>query len=421
MRVAFFVWAFPKLSETFVLNQVTGLIDRGCEVDIYADEREPEGASHPSIQHYDLLKRTLYPMPPRDRPRRLLRATWELTARFKPATPRLLRASLWPGHGHRPFNSRVFYDGLRFLDKPAYDIAHFQFGYAALAALPLLTHRVIQGRIVVSLRGADLFRSFEDDPKGRARLIQLTDLWLPVSHTLQAKIIALGAPPERVEVHRSGIMLDRFPFEPRVRAPGEPTRIVSVGRFVPKKGFHHAIEAVARLVAAGHPITYTLIGSGRQQRLLERQIATLGLQKHVQLLESQPHDKIIAILRGMHCLLAPSVTAPDGDQEGIPNVLKEAMAMGIPVVSTHHSGIPELVQHGVSGYLAREGDSEALTQELIRIITEPERWQAMGEAGRRRVEAEFNSEQLNDRLVALYRNLKSAPPDALASRDDATQ
>ena len=421
VRVACLVEAFPKLSETFVLNQITGLIDRGHEVDVYPTYREEAGATHPSIQRYDLLNRTHYPQAPRNRLHRIFRAVWEATGRFKQDTPRLVHAALWPGHGQRPLNSKVFYDGLRFLGQTPYDIAHFQFGSVALTALPLLAHGLIRGHVVVSLRGADLFLSFENDPQGRERLIRLTDLFLPVSDTLRARIIAMGAPPERVEVHHSGIVLERFPFEPRTRVAGEPTRIASVGRFVPKKGFQHAIEALARVAAAGHDITYHLIGSGRLQADLERQIAQLGLQNRVWMLGAQPHDKIIAILRGMHILLTPSVTAPNGDQEGIPNVLKEAMAMGMPVVSTRHSGIPELVEHGVSGYLAAEGDAEALAQELARMIAEPERWRAMGKAGRQRVESEFNSQRLNDRLVTLYQSLRSGRLSSIERRGSRTR
>jgi colanic acid/amylovoran biosynthesis glycosyltransferase len=136
---------------------------------------------------------------------------------------------------------------------------------------------------------------------------------------------------------------------------------------------------------------------------------------------AQSHDKIIAILRGMHILLTPSVTAPNGDQEGIPNVLKEAMAMGMPVVSTRHSGIPELVEDGVSGYLAAEGDAEALAQELARMIAHPERWGAMGKAGRQRVESEFNSQRLNDRLVTLYQNLRNGPLSSIERPGSTTR
>ncbi|HEY6104105.1 MAG TPA: glycosyltransferase, partial [bacterium] len=112
--------------------------------------------------------------------------------------------------------------------------------------------------------------------------------------------------------------------------------------------------------------------------------------------------EIRRLLEGAHILLAPSVTAQDGDQEGIPNVVKEAMATGMPVVSTRHSGIPELVQDAVSGFLVAERDVDALAERLVFLIDHPETWPEMGRAGRRKVEADFDVEHMHDRLIALY-------------------
>jgi colanic acid/amylovoran biosynthesis glycosyltransferase len=406
MRVAYFVRVFPKLSETFVLNQITGVIDRGHDVSIFAFDRDESGASHPSIARHQLLKKTRYLSPHSAAGRMFTRSLWELIGGLTQRTPRLIHALLKPGMGYRWLNPTVFYSALPFLRGPIHDIAHFQFGYVAMPLLPLIRHRVIQGRIVVSLRGNDLFKVLRGNAQASTAMIRSVDLFLPVSNSLRDGIIALGAPAARVRVLHSGIRLDQFAFQPRSRAPHEPIRIVSVGRLVPKKGFDQAIEAVASLIRSGHNVFYNIIGSGRLQPELEQKIAELALGDRIQLLGSQPHEKVVEIMQSRHILLAPSVTAPDGDQEGIPNVLKEAMAMGMPVVSTRHSGIPELVEHGISGYLAPEGDVPALTTELGRLINQSERWGSMGAAGRKRVELEFDSTRLNDELLGIYEQLR---------------
>jgi colanic acid/amylovoran biosynthesis glycosyltransferase len=131
-------------------------------------------------------------------------------------------------------------------------------------------------------------------------------------------------------------------------------------------------------------------------------IDELDLGEQVKLVGPKSQEEVIALLQDAHLFVTPSVTAASGDQEGIPNVLKEAMAMGIPVVSTRHSGIPELVQDGVSGLLAPERDSEALAERLACLIDHPEKWAAMGRAGRQHVESEFDSDKLNKELVDLY-------------------
>jgi colanic acid/amylovoran biosynthesis glycosyltransferase len=103
--------------------------------------------------------------------------------------------------------------------------------------------------------------------------------------------------------------------------------------------------------------------------------------------------------------MAPSVTAADGDQEGIPNVIKEAMAMGIPVLATRHSGIPELVEEGLSGFLVSERDTDALTDRLIHLIDHPEIWPEMGKAGRDYVKKHYDINKLNDRMVEIFQSL----------------
>jgi colanic acid/amylovoran biosynthesis glycosyltransferase len=104
-------------------------------------------------------------------------------------------------------------------------------------------------------------------------------------------------------------------------------------------------------------------------------------------------------------LVAASVTAADGDEEGIPNVLKEAMASGMPVVGTRHAGIPELVEDGISGWLVPERDVAALAAALARLAAEPERWASMGRAGRAKVEREYDIHRLNDRFAGMLETL----------------
>ena len=107
-------------------------------------------------------------------------------------------------------------------------------------------------------------------------------------------------------------------------------------------------------------------------------------------------------LKEAHVLVVPSITAADGDQEGIPVVLMEAMAMGLPVVATRHSGIPELVRDGASGYLVPEKDIEALYRKLKSMLEHPDHWTGMGKQGRACVEQHYNVAILNRRLISIY-------------------
>ena len=167
----------------------------------------------------------------------------------------------------------------------------------------------------------------------------------------------------------------------------------------------YGIEAVERVIGKYPDIEYRIIGDGPMRRELESLIAALNLGERVKMLGWRDQDEVLECMKDSDILLAPSVTGKNGDQEGIPVVLMEAMAMGLPVLSTFHSGIPELVQDGVTGFLVPERDVDALVERLANLLENPEQQLEMGIAGRRRVEEHYNICRLNERLISLYEQL----------------
>ena len=182
--------------------------------------------------------------------------------------------------------------------------------------------------------------------------------------------------------------------------------MITIGRLVEKKGIEYAIRAVARL-ARQRPVEYLVVGDGPLRSSLQELVDSLGAGGTIQLVGWKLQDELIELLDRSHLLLAPSVTAADGDADAPVNTLKEGMAMGLPTVGTWHGGIPELVRDGVSGFLVPERDADALFEKLLYLVDRPQEWEAMGRAGRQDVEATYNMEVLNDELVALYRSLMS--------------
>jgi colanic acid/amylovoran biosynthesis glycosyltransferase len=152
-------------------------------------------------------------------------------------------------------------------------------------------------------------------------------------------------------------------------------------------------------------VRYDILGEGPLRPALEQLVRELGLGERVTLHGARDQDEVLEMLRRSHLALAPSVTSRDDDQEGIPVSLMEAMAIGLPVVSTFHSGIPELVHDGVSGRLVPERDVDALAGALEPLVDHPETWPAMGREGRRHVVENFNLRTLNDRLVEIFRGV----------------
>jgi colanic acid/amylovoran biosynthesis glycosyltransferase len=407
MKIAFVVGPFPKTSETFILNQMTGLLDRGHDLDIYASERQPFDALHGDMIRYGLIERTVF-----------LREGAKSTA-MRCAHVLARAALLLPRTGMRPylrllrarpkvpFPLRHAHE-MQKLGCRSYDIIHCQFGTIGSRIQVLRELGAISGRLVVSFRGFDATRKVNQG-LDYSELFRKGDLFLPVCDSIARLLIHLGCPREKIRVHRSGISLKAFPYSGRYRMKGEPTRLVSVARLTEKKGLRFAVDAVAEAVRQGRRISYSIIGDGEEREALERQIARLGLDGHISLLGWRSREEVVGILGGSHILVAPSITASTGDQEGIPNALKEGMAMGLPVLSTVHGGIPELVQDGVSGFLVPEGDARALAEKLCLLAESPGLWQKMGQSGRARIEAEYDTDVLNDRLVGLYGNLLTTP------------
>jgi colanic acid/amylovoran biosynthesis glycosyltransferase len=292
-----------------------------------------------------------------------------------------------------------------------YDVIHAHFGPNGVLGMALRELGIIEGRLSTVFHGFDMtevLRLF--GRRHYARLFARGDLFLPISERWRERLIGLGAPAERTRVHRMGIDVEGF------RPPGErpgrgPLRLLSVSRLVEKKGFEHAIAAVARLPRA-IDLRYRIVGSGPLEPRLRRLAVRLGVADRVELAGALDHQDVREAMREADLFLAPSVTARNGDQEGIPVTIMEAMAMELPLVSTWHSGIPELVEDGVSGFLVPEHDRDALANRIERLLGDRELRLGFGRAGRERVGRDYDIARLNDSLHERFQQLSSSSTDA---------
>jgi colanic acid/amylovoran biosynthesis glycosyltransferase len=405
MRVAVLVRRFPKLSETFILNQITGLLEGGVDVDVFAWTPGDGDAVHSEVRRFGLMQRTHYLQPPASRMGRILGTLATVGSRRGAwRRPSLIVRSLdVRRYGRSASSLSLLHAGATFFRGGPYDLVHCQFGHLGLSALTLREIGAFRGRLVVSFRGWDL--TAHEDEGGYRALFRIGDLFLPVCGAFRDRLIGMGCDPGKIQVHRSGIDLSKFDYAVRTRGPDQPTRLLTVARLVEKKGIEFGVRAVARLRESGRAVVYTIVGDGPLRPELQGLVEELGLSDVVRFEGPKDHAGVMEALAGAHMLLAPSVTAADGDQEGIPNALKEAMATGLPVVSTMHSGIPELVEDRVSGFLVPEADPAALADRVAFLADRPKEWAAMGRAGRARIEAEYDIRTLNHRLMVLYDDL----------------
>ncbi len=422
MKIAMVVGRFPVLSESFILNQITGLLDRGHQVDIYAlDGLSQDSLRHPSVDQYQLLRRTYASrVVPANYWHRLWGAfIFLLTQGYR--NPGLcLRALNVTCYGKRALSLRLLYGVMGLLDQPAYDVVHCQFGVYAMqgisptdpGGLLLRDLGALRGKLVTTFRGFDIswYVSYYSD-RVYAELFERGELFLANCEFFRQRAMALGCPPERIQVLRSGIDVKKFAFRPRTLPSEGKLRVVTVGRLVEKKGIEYGIRAIAALGAERSQLEYWIIGDGPLRSSLSALIETLNLGDTVQLLGWKNQAELITLLDQAHLLIAPSVTASNGDQDAPVNTLKEAMAMGLPVIATAHGGIPELVEDGVSGFLVPEQDAGAIAAKLRHLIQHPEIWPLLGQAGRHQVETQYEIETLNDTLVSLYHQLIGSQPE----------
>ena len=232
----------------------------------------------------------------------------------------------------------------------------------------------------------DIYHEY-DDPQHLHLKLRDADTTITVSDFNVAHLRdTYGA--ERVTRIYNGLDLDRFAWsEPRADA-GE---ILAVGRLVEKKGFHILIEAMRLMCEAGRSPVCRIIGSGGEEPNLAAQIRDAGLEATVRLEGPRPQSEVIAAMRQAAVLACPCVVGSDGNRDGLPTVLLEAMAIGLPVVSTDVVGIPELVRDGETGLIAHEADPEGLAAALMRMTDESGLRQRLSKSARALIEEEFDA------------------------------
>ena len=408
MKIAFVVSEFPALSETFILNQIVGLRKHGYEVDIYAEKQRNEPKIHPDVEKYDLLSHTYYAekMPP-SRFGRLLKSIGLILTNFPKAPKLMLRVLNIFKYGKKYGSLTLLYEVIPWLYKGlSYDIIHCHFGTNGLKGALLQDVGAIQGKLITTFHGMDVNvvpRQYGVDVY--KQLFLQGDLYTVNTEFTRQQVIALGCSEDKIFKLPVGFQISQYYFGDRLLNPGEAVKIITVARLVEKKGIEYAIKAIAEIAKDYPNIIYTIVGDGSLRESLQALVLDLKISDNVKLLGWMTQEQVRQLYDDSHIFILPSVTAADGDREGQALVLQEAQAMGLPILSTLHNGIPEGVLDGESGFLVPERDVDALAEKLRYLVTNPEVWAKMGRQGRAYVEERYNIEQLNQQLVEIYQKL----------------
>jgi colanic acid/amylovoran biosynthesis glycosyltransferase len=407
MKIAFFLNEFPAISETFILNQITGLLRRGHQLDIHA--RWPgnlaSGIQHADVKRYSLLHRTQYYPVPESKLGRLLNGAHRL-ARWGWRNPWITFDSLnmWR-HGRSALNLTLLHELLPAFELPQrYDVIHCHYGPNGQLALAWRDFGALRGPIITTFHGFDVNKLPRiEGPRLYRTLFSKGDLFTVGSEFLKRRIIALGAPADRIVKLPMGVDLSRFHFTERSKNREGELRLLTVARLVEVKGIEYALRAVAALKMKYSLLHYQIVGDGPLRGELEGLARQLGLANQVEFLGALPQDAVIERYRDAQIFVLPSIVTESGEEENQSVSLAEAQASGLPVIGTRIGGNAESIREGESGILVPPRDFSALARAVEEIAECPQAWSKMGRIGRTLVEDRFNLEKQNDELVILYR------------------
>ncbi|MDY0855113.1 glycosyltransferase [Bacillus thuringiensis] len=298
-----------------------------------------------------------------------------------------------------------------YVKKNNISLLHAHHGQLGMLLLPFKTETNLP--LVTSIRGRDA--TLANQPIGYLENMKMLfdqgERFFPVCQYLADRLIAWGCPPEKIRVLYGGVDLNKYNYQTLQKEGSQ--NILSVGRLVEKKGHHILMQAFKQIQGKFPKARLTIIGRGELEEYIKSLAIQLNLGNSFHLLNHLPKDQVREQMINSDIFCAASLEASNGDIEGIPNTLKEAMALGVPVISTDHAGIPELITNNKEGVLVQENNVDALANALEFMLANRDMWKSYTLAARKKIEGNFSLVQqlqqqaeFYDELVGPYKNYK---------------
>ncbi|MDR5657392.1 glycosyltransferase [Halodesulfurarchaeum sp. HSR-GB] len=391
MNIVYYLGTFPKLSKSFILNEIYELKQRGHNVGVCALWDPNEDIRHEELHEINIPIQYVGDIQYNDIAELFSRSVvYSLTPKnvFYPASPQQHAANL--------VRAKRCIDFIKSLSwKPDHIHSHF-------ATLPKFGGKYVASYydipFTLTTHAFDIYKQ----PVGAytRRLIKSTDRVITISEYNKKYIQDQITPSIPIDIVRAGIRPEKFTPTDTLASD----RILTIARFVEKKGLEYAIDAVGIVADELPEIDYHLIGSGQLELKLKEKVVELGIEENVTFLDNVSDKRLISELDEASCFLLPSVIAESGDRDGIPVALMEAMAMETPPVSTTVSGIPELIDDGKNGLLVEPRNERAIAEALLKIFqNEPDR-QVLSEHARQRIVENFNMKNEAAKLIKAFKN-----------------
>lgn len=405
MAILFLLKGYPRLSETFIAQEIHALEKRGIDIHITSLRFPTDKKTHPIVQDIQApvtyLPEYLYQEIPR-----VLKAWWK--ARQMPGYKKAFRQ--WWKDLIRDFTAnrgRRFGQALVLASELPPEITHLHAHFLHTpASVAYYTHLLTGLHWTCSAHAKDIWTIPEWEKREK-----LKDLdWLVTcTQSGYEHLKGLAFQPDKVHLVYHGMDFNRFPEPPMKnednanKAPS-PFTILSVGRTVPKKGYEDVLKALAHL-PQDIDWRFRHIGGGPLTEELQRQAKTLAIEDKVTWQGAQAQEKVLEEYRNADLFILASKIADDGDRDGLPNVLMEAQSQKLPIIATNISGIPELIQNGKTGILVPPSDHRAIAEAIEMLYRNPEKRRDMAEAGFLRVRQHFSLQRGIDDLERRFRSL----------------
>ena len=378
-RVGYVLKTYPRYSETFVVSEILAHEAAGLPVEIFA-------LRPPSDSYFqDIISRVRSPVTYLPVEARRPSDFWETLVEGGQELPRLwtvLKSS------DQEESRDVFQAVLLALEVRRRGISHLHAHFASVATtVTRLASAMAEIPYSCTAHAKDIFHESVDIDGLRRNLASAKAVVTVSDFNVDHLRRSHGPAAATVRRIYNGLDLQQFPFDASHRSS---PRILAVGRLVEKKGFSDLVAACALLRERKRDFSCEIIGTGPLEDAIRAQIEDLGLCKHVALLGPQPQSEVIARIRAAAVFAAPCVDGSDGNRDGLPTVLLEAMALGTPCVSTDVTGIPEVVRDSATGRLVRQRDAVALASAIEEMLNRPELSACLARQARSLIESDFD-------------------------------
>jgi colanic acid/amylovoran biosynthesis glycosyltransferase len=395
MKIGYLLDSFPSITLTFVLNEITGLIDAGRSVGLISLRRPSnDEIVHDQYMKYGLDKKIFYLSSGKYEKESPVTISKEVFKKL--FVSRLLnfreRAKLLFLCNNRALGWEISLKHFLWSLEIAeiiknQDIKHLHLHFASpLVELAYVLHRFLGIPYTFTTHANDIFvnpshllRKWANSAKTVITVSEFNKRYMNAR---------FGIPPDKIDIVTYSIYVDKIEVKPK--CPNDPFKIVSISRLVEKKGYHYLLEACKILKDRDVNFSCEIRGEGPQKSTLEKIMITNGLQKEVTIGGFVKHEDVFGFITSGSVFVLPCVRARDNDMDGIPNVLMEAMALEVPTLSTDITGVPELIDDGIDGMIVPQNDPRSLAEAILKIKNDPNFAETIRKNGRKKIQTKFN-------------------------------